>query len=152
MLWLIAANPNKYDIDAAFDELQFIDWTKNANYKKNDIIFIYVSNPVQRIKYICKVINDNVNEDEAIDDKKYWLNSSDFNKNSNDHVRLELKKRLSLILVLMIYVLMVLMEIFKVPVNYLIVQIICIIGLAILLIRQICMKLKKTLKTAKILY
>ena len=56
MLWLIAANPNKYDIDAAFDELQFIDWTKNANYKKNDIIFIYVSNPVQRIKYICKVI------------------------------------------------------------------------------------------------
>ena len=94
MLWLIAANPNKYDIDAAFDELQFIDWTKNANYKKNDIIFIYVSNPVQRIKYICKVINDNVNEDEAIDDKKYWLNSSDFNKSSNDYVRLELIKKI----------------------------------------------------------
>lgn len=94
MLWLIAANPNKYDIDAAFDELQFIDWTKNANYKKNDIIFIYVSNPVQRIKYICKVINDNVNEDEAIDDKKYWLNSSDFNKSSNSHVRLELIKKI----------------------------------------------------------
>lgn len=94
MLWLIAANPNKYDIDAAFDELQFIDWTKNANYKKNDIIFIYVSNPVQRIKYICKVINDNVNEDEAIDDKKYWLNSLDFNKSSNGHVRLELIKKI----------------------------------------------------------
>lgn len=94
MLWLIAANPNKYDIDAAFDELQFIDWTKNANYKKNDIIFIYVSNPVQRIKYICKVINDNVNEDEAIDDKKYWLNSSDFNKSSNGYVRLELIKKI----------------------------------------------------------
>ena len=94
MLWLIAANPNKYDIDAAFDELQFIDWTKNANYKKNDIIFIYVSNPVQRIKYICKVINDNVNEDEAIDDKKYWLNSLDLNKSSNDYVRLELIKKI----------------------------------------------------------
>ena len=24
MLWLIAANPNKYDIDAAFDELQLL--------------------------------------------------------------------------------------------------------------------------------
>lgn len=94
MLWLIAANPNKYDIDLAFNELKFIDWTKNANYKKNDIIFIYVSNPVQRIKYICKVINDNVNEDEAIDDKKYWLNSSDFNKSSNGHVRLELIKKI----------------------------------------------------------
>ncbi|MDO5812918.1 MAG: EVE domain-containing protein [Bacillota bacterium] len=94
MLWLIAANPNKYDIEMAFNELKFIDWTKNANYKKNDIIFIYISNPVQRIKYICKVINDNINEEEAIDDKKYWLNSSDFSISSNGLVRLELIKKI----------------------------------------------------------
>lgn len=28
MLWLIPANPNIYDIESAFNDLEFIDWQK----------------------------------------------------------------------------------------------------------------------------
>ena len=61
MLWLIAANPKKYNVELAFKELQYVDWKKNSNYKTGDTIFIYVSKPIQAIKYVCEVVNDNIN-------------------------------------------------------------------------------------------
>lgn len=94
MLWLIAANPNTYKVELAFKELEYVDWKRNANYKNGDTIFIYVSKPVQAIKYMCEVINDNVNKNIHKDDKKYWLNQKqyEFEFNKNSYIRIKLIK------------------------------------------------------------
>lgn len=71
MLWLIPANPNIYDIESAFNDLEFIDWRKNANYSVGDYVYIYVSRPIQTIEYLCEVIETYVDKNSLINDKKY---------------------------------------------------------------------------------
>ena len=53
--WIIACNPDKYDVIGAFHELGSIDWTQSANIVVGDIVYIYVSNTVRTIKVKCKV-------------------------------------------------------------------------------------------------
>lgn len=94
MLWLIAANPKKYNVELAFKELQYVDWKKNSNYKTGDTIFIYVSKPIQAIKYVCEVVNDNINGKTYRDDRKYWVDQIQYESglNGNGYVRLKLIK------------------------------------------------------------
>lgn len=40
--WIIACNPDKYDVIGAFHELGSIDWTQSANIVVGDIVYIYV--------------------------------------------------------------------------------------------------------------
>lgn len=72
--WIIACNPDKYDVIGAFQELGSIDWTQSANIVVGDIVYIYVSNTVRTIKVKCKVnaVNKAV---PTIDDSKF--NKSD---------------------------------------------------------------------------
>ena len=53
--WIIACNPDKYDVIGAFHELGSIDWTQSASIVVGDIVYIYVSNTVRTIKVKCKV-------------------------------------------------------------------------------------------------
>lgn len=96
MLWLISANPKVYNTEKAFSELNQIDWRKNASYNVGDYIFIYVSRPVQSIKYLCKVIEINVDKNNIINDKKYWIDSSTYDDHITQHdfIRLQLVKTL----------------------------------------------------------
>ena len=51
--WLISANHNKYDYEAAFQKWDFIDWKQgNYSYQVNDIVYIYASAPFQTVKSI----------------------------------------------------------------------------------------------------
>ena len=96
MLWLISANPKVYNTEKAFSELNQIDWRKNASYNVGDYIFIYVNRPVQSIKYLCKVIEINVDINNIINDKKYWIDSSTYDDHITQHdfIRLQLVKTL----------------------------------------------------------
>ena len=78
--WIIACNPDKYDVIGAFQELGSIDWTQSANIVVGDIVYIYVSNTVRTIKVKCKVnaVNKAV---PTIDDSKF--NKSDEFDGSN---------------------------------------------------------------------
>ena len=53
--WIVPANPKYYDIEAAFDEAEEIDWKQGAGIKKDDILYMYVAAPVSAILYQCIV-------------------------------------------------------------------------------------------------
>ncbi|MBE5838408.1 MmcQ/YjbR family DNA-binding protein [Butyrivibrio sp.] len=53
--WIVPANPKYYDIEAAFDAADEIDWKQGAGIIKGDTVFMYVGAPVSAILYKCKV-------------------------------------------------------------------------------------------------
>ena len=53
--WITPANPKKYDVVGAFRDLKKIDWKQSTNVKVGDIVYIYVSAPVQAVQFKCKV-------------------------------------------------------------------------------------------------
>ena len=68
-VWVLSANPSMYDHQKAFDEQGYIDWKQTRNFKVGDIVFIYVTKPLSRIRY--KTIVTSVDKSPYID--SYWL-------------------------------------------------------------------------------
>lgn len=90
MDWIIAANPNKYDVFAAFEEYDYIDWTQSANFEVGDSIYLYISKPYQQIMYATEVIAVNLTENEIAEDNKYWVNPMEaHSKKRKKYVRLK---------------------------------------------------------------
>ena len=72
--WILPANPNNYDVDAAFRKLKVIEWTQTRslkNVKLGDFAYIYESSPVKAIRWKCRVGIVNVQTSE-IDDRCFW--------------------------------------------------------------------------------
>ncbi|WP_165786367.1 AAA family ATPase [Aliarcobacter cryaerophilus] len=77
MYWLIPNNPNIYDAAGAFKELKEIDWGNKSNnkFKIGDIVYIYVSKPIQSIAIKTEVSKIDIPKDEILkNDKKYFVN------------------------------------------------------------------------------
>lgn len=91
--WIIACNPDKYDVIGAFQELGSIDWTQSANIVIGDIVYIYVSNTVRTIKVKCKVnaVNKAV---PTIDDSKF-NKSDEFDGSNGRYMELEMIEEFS---------------------------------------------------------
>ena len=91
--WIIACNPDKYDVIGAFQELGSIDWTQSANIVVGDIVYIYVSNMVRTIKVKCKVnaVNKAV---PTIDDSKF-NKSDEFDGSKGRYMELEMIEEFS---------------------------------------------------------
>ncbi len=53
--WVIPANPKYYDVQAAFDKSDEIDWKQGKGIKTGDTVFMYVAAPVSAILYKCRV-------------------------------------------------------------------------------------------------
>lgn len=91
--WIIACNPDKYDVIGAFQELGSIDWTQSANIVVGDIVYIYVSNTVRAIKIKCKVnvVNKAV---QTIDDSRF-NRSVEFDGSKGRYMELEMIEEFS---------------------------------------------------------
>ena len=91
--WIIACNPDKYDVIGAFQELGSIDWTQSANIVVGDIVYIYVSNTVRTIKVKCKVnaVNKAV---PTIDDSKF-NKSDEFDGSNGRYMELQMIEEFS---------------------------------------------------------
>lgn len=96
MEWLIAANHEKYDHDAAFAELPFIDWKQTANFEVGDTVYVYSSSPVRAVQYITRVLASNIPVSEAQRDRKYWLDEGQYESGiaNGTFARLQLVRRL----------------------------------------------------------
>lgn len=71
--WLISANHNKYNYEAAFQKWGFIDWKQgNYTYKVNDIVYIYATAPFQTIRYKTKVIEVDKTMNDIVNDSQFW--------------------------------------------------------------------------------
>lgn len=58
--WLIPANPKYYDIDAELAENRVTSWPQKASIKKGDYIGIYITAPAQTLRYLCRVLEAEV--------------------------------------------------------------------------------------------
>ena len=81
MNWLISANSKIYDYASSFEHHSLIDWRQNnTRYQQGDIVYIYCTRPVQRVRYRCEVTGTNIPFSEIRDDDDYWLDKSEYRK------------------------------------------------------------------------
>lgn len=90
--WFILGNPTKYDVVSAFKELDKIDWKQSTNIVVEDIVYLYVSQGYQAVKYKCKVNKVDLPKPE-IDDKKFDV-TGEFDGTYGRYMELELIKEL----------------------------------------------------------
>lgn len=84
--WVIPANTSDYDVIAAFQKLDKIEWheARNAKIKAGDIVYIYVSNTAE-LKYKCKVNKTGITRQNLkIDDKRFYRSQKLVDKNTSD--------------------------------------------------------------------
>jgi 5-methylcytosine-specific restriction enzyme A len=90
-IWLMPANPNDYDVEGAFNYYDTIDWKRSYNYENGDIIFIYVSGNIRKVRYKVEVIEGLVKDDNIIYDKSFWLDEEKYEKSKEyDYTRIRL--------------------------------------------------------------
>lgn len=58
--WVIPSNPKHYDIQAAFEAADEIDWKQGRGIKAGDIVFMYVGAPFSAILYKCRVTQTDI--------------------------------------------------------------------------------------------
>jgi 5-methylcytosine-specific restriction enzyme A len=90
-VWLMPANPNDYDVKGAFGYYDTIDWKRSYNYENGDILFIYVSGNIRKVRYKVEVIEGSVKDDDIIYDKTFWLDEKKYEKSKEyDYTRIRL--------------------------------------------------------------
>ncbi|WP_155969654.1 MmcQ/YjbR family DNA-binding protein [Streptococcus ruminantium] len=65
--WVIPANPKVYDIDTKFAENKVVYWPQKSTIQAGDIVAIYVTAPVQAVRYVCRVLKVNIVREEKSD-------------------------------------------------------------------------------------
>ncbi|MEJ9232244.1 HNH endonuclease [Peribacillus butanolivorans] len=81
-VWLVPANPNEYDLASAFSRYETLDWKRSYNYENGDILFMYVSGNIQKVRYKVEVIEGLVRSNDVKYNKMFW----------NDEEKLEQSK------------------------------------------------------------
>ena len=89
MDWIIPANNNIYDHEAAFKKWGYIDWKQNSNYSIGDIVYIYCTRPLMKIMYKTQVEKVKRDFSDIVNDKEFWFDKSQYGK-AESYVRLRL--------------------------------------------------------------
>lgn len=71
-VWIIPCNPNYYDIVAAFDHLDVIEWSQSTNTTVGDTVYIYVGEKYKSIMFKCEVIAADQYGNRSTDDYPYY--------------------------------------------------------------------------------
>lgn len=84
--WIISANPTVYKHKSAFDKNKTIYWEQDRFFhpKVNDIVFIYVGQPEQKIRYKTIAEEVNIPPEETPDDEEFWINKEKYKKENNE--------------------------------------------------------------------
>ncbi|MGD6846309.1 HNH endonuclease [Rossellomorea aquimaris] len=72
-IWLVPANPNEYDLERAFTHYEALDWKRSFNYENGDILLLYVSGSVKKVRYKVEVIEGLVQTNDTIYDQSFWV-------------------------------------------------------------------------------
>lgn len=84
--WIFFEKSSQFDLEKSFIIKNRINWEQNVNININDIVYVYLSEPINSIKYKCKVNKINLSFAE-IDDKEYFISE---NNNDKKYIELEL--------------------------------------------------------------
>ncbi len=58
--WLIPANPKYYDVMNAFNDTDTITWKQSNKILPNDIVYLYVAEPISAIMFKCQVVETDI--------------------------------------------------------------------------------------------
>jgi len=61
--WVLPVNAKKVDIAEHFKKTDVFVWKAKKRFEKDDIIYVYLTSPIQEIRYQCKCIVEKVSED-----------------------------------------------------------------------------------------
>jgi len=77
--WLISSNPERYDSIQAFKNLSEVDWGNASNNHINidDIVYIYIGKPLQKIVIKAVVIKSDFGESELLNNDKKYINENE---------------------------------------------------------------------------
>lgn len=90
-VWLIPANPSEYDLERAFSRYDTLDWKRSFKYENGDILLIYVSGNVRKIRYKVEVIEGLIKTKDVFHNKIFWNNEEKFKKSKEkDWTRIRL--------------------------------------------------------------
>lgn len=68
--WFISGNSKIFDIIGAFRKLGKVDWKQSTNVSEGDIVYIYVSDSIQAVRFKCRANKVNIAEPD-IDDNEF---------------------------------------------------------------------------------
>ena len=71
-VWIIPCNPKYYDIVAAFDNLDVIEWSQSTNTTVGDTVYIYVGDKYKSIMFKCEVVAADQHGNRSTDDYPYY--------------------------------------------------------------------------------
>lgn len=71
-VWIIPCNPKYYDIVAAFEHLDVIEWSQSTNTAVGDTVYIYVGEKYKSIMFKCEVIAADQHGNRSTDDYPYY--------------------------------------------------------------------------------
>lgn len=90
-IWLIPANPNDFDIVSAFIRYETLDWKRSYNYENGDILFMYVSGNIQKVRFKVEVIESLVRKNDTKHNKELWKDEEKYEQSKEwDYTRLHL--------------------------------------------------------------
>lgn len=74
--WLVTVNYDEFDLEKAYEKLPVIYWSKrgendDAGFQVGDIVYIYVTQPISKVMYQFKVIDQSDNY-YPIEQREYW--------------------------------------------------------------------------------
>ena len=58
--WLVPANPAYYDVFAAFEKSDEINWKQSNNIKVGDTVYLYLGKPYSAIMFRCEVLETDI--------------------------------------------------------------------------------------------
>ena len=64
--WIIPCSVKFFDVVSYLTNNKEIVWRRVSAVKKNDNAYVYIGAPYGQIKYLCRVIDDNVDENEVM--------------------------------------------------------------------------------------
>lgn len=92
--WLVPANPDVYDVEEAFNYYDTLDWRRSANYVTGDILFIYESGNIQKIRHKVRVVKGLLKKNEIEHDDSFWKNKNEQTKSKEyNYSRIKLINR-----------------------------------------------------------
>ena len=93
--WLIPANGKLYDHEGAFNKFGYIDWKQGKfHFQVGDIVYVYCTCPIGKVRYKTIVDRVNMNFDEITDDREFWSDPSKYESaQGGNYVRLRLLKK-----------------------------------------------------------
>ena len=71
-VWIIPCNPKYYDIVAAFDNLDVIEWNQTNNTAAGDTVYLYVGESYKSIMYKCEVVGADLHGNRSTEDYPYY--------------------------------------------------------------------------------